>query len=204
MIDARLSREIEVGAKARPAYKTDVIEMDSGHERRNARWRYPRFTFEFDIEPGDPNDEEDIGDVESLSEFIALFHAAGGSHETFRFRHWADYQRVDEPIATGDGSTTSFQLYRVYTMGAITRRRKITRPVAGTVTAKVNGVGASITVDNDTGIITFAVAPANGAAITASFEFDVPVRFEDDELEMIALMTDLDQPVNIVLIEVKE
>jgi len=200
MIDERLDREIEVGAKARPRYKTDVIETDGGATVRNARWRYPLFTFEFNLEPGDPNSN----DAESLHEFIDLFHCAGGQHETFRFRHWSDYQARAQPLATGDGVTTDFQLYRVYIRGAVSRRRKITRPVTGTVVGYVNGVESSTTVDLTTGILTFAPAPAAGSTVTADFDFDIPVRFDSDELEMIALSNDLDQPVNIVLVEERE
>ena len=36
--------------------------------------------------------------------------------------------------------------------------------------------------DVATGLVTFASAPADGAAITAGFEFDVPVRFDTDSL----------------------
>lgn len=206
MIDERLTRDIEIGCKARPRYKTDVITTDGGYEWRNSRRRYPLFEFEFDIEPGDPNDDPAYyaGEVATLEAFINLFHVAGGQAEAFRFRHWSDYVGTDEPIGTGDGVTRDFQLFRVYQRGALTRSRKITRPAAGTVTAKKAGVTTAVTVDYDTGIITFAVAPALGAAITASFEFDIPVRFASDELEFVALMTELDQPTSIVLQEVRE
>ncbi len=37
-------------------------------------------------------------------------------------------------------------------------------------------------VDATTGIVTFTTAPAAGAAITADFELDVPVRFDTDHM----------------------
>ena len=42
------------------------------------------------------------------------------------------------------------------------------------------------TVDHTTGLVTFQPGhiPAAGAAITAGFEFDVPVRFDTDKLEI--------------------
>lgn len=206
MIDERLTREIEVGAKARPAYKTDVITTDGGFEVRNSRWTYPRFEFEFMIEPGDPDDDPAYysGQVQTLNAFVNLFHVAGGQADTFRFRHWSDYQVAAMPIGVGDGVKTQFQLLRIYQRGVLTRQRKITRPVAGSVTVYKNGVLSAAAVDYDTGIVTFAPAPANGVVITADFQFDIPVRFASDELEMVALMTSLDQPVSISLIEVRE
>lgn len=205
MIDVRLSREIEVQARARPSYATDIIELESGSEFRNERWRYPKFTFEFDLEPGDPfDDSAEATGAQTLEEFINLWHCAGGMADTFKFRHWADYRATNQAIATGDGITTQFQLYRVYTAGAVTRQRKITRPVDGTVTVYVNGTPTSVTVDTSTGGVTFVSAPANGAAITADFWFDIPVRFASDDLELVALTKDLDKPINIELIEVRE
>lgn len=210
MIDARLSRDIEVGAIARPRYSTDVITMESGAEFRVPRWRYPLFTFEFDLEPGNQDTEDDeeaelaAYQQQTLRELVNLWHCAGGMGETFLFRHWGDYRAVDNLIGLGDGATTEFQLYRVYTVGAVSRQRKITRPVAGTVTAEVNGVPTAVTVDTETGLITFGAPPANTAQITASFEFDLPVRFDSDSIELVALTLNLDQPVNITLVEVRE
>jgi uncharacterized protein (TIGR02217 family) len=38
------------------------------------------------------------------------------------------------------------------------------------------------TVDETTGLVTFAHPPDLGARITAGFEFDVPVRFDTDRI----------------------
>lgn len=208
MIDARLSRDIETGAIARPRYKTDIITTDGGHEVRNSRWRYPLFEFEIQLEPAIPEADEDATDLdaidtETLDELINLFHAVGGSHGTFPFRHWRDYSAVAAPLGAGDGTTTVFQLYKTYRRGLITRTRKILLPVTSTVIAKVAGVVTPVTVEREGGTITFAGAPAAAAAITADFEFDVPVRFADDELELIALADELEQPGKITLNEVR-
>jgi uncharacterized protein (TIGR02217 family) len=58
------------------------------------------------------------------------------------------------------------------------------------VRVAVNGAelsaGTDFTCDPATGLVTFAApnVPPNGAAITAGFEFDVPVRFDIDDLEI--------------------
>jgi uncharacterized protein (TIGR02217 family) len=197
MIDVRLDREIETGAKARPRYSTDVVTTDGGYEFRNSRWAFPIFEFEIDLEPGSPTFDED------LQECIDLFHAAGGQADTFRFRHWRDYEGTDELLGLGDGVTTIFQLYRNYARGAVTRRRKITRPVNGTVVIRVGGVGVSAVVDYETGLVTIG-APGNGVEVRGDFEFDVPVRFADDQLEIASLSDDLDQIETVTLQEVRE
>ncbi len=45
-------------------------------------------------------------------------------------------------------------------------------------------VGAAFACDPATGIVTFAAPPADGAAITGGYAFDVPVRFDTDELDI--------------------
>jgi uncharacterized protein (TIGR02217 family) len=46
--------------------------------------------------------------------------------------------------------------------------------------------GDTFTVDTTTGMVTFLAGhiPASGAAVTAGFLFDVPVRFDTDYLEV--------------------
>ena len=64
--------------------------------------------------------------------------------------------------------------------------RLIRKPVVGTVLVAKNDVAAPTgwTLDSTTGLITFTTAPAAGVVVTAGYEFDVPVRFEKDELDI--------------------
>ena len=90
----------------------------------------------------------------------------------------------DQLIGTGNGIATAFQLVKRYASGAQSWTRAITKPVAGTVTIALNGTpqASGWSVSTTTGLITFATAPAAGIAITAGFEFDVPVRFDTDRI----------------------
>lgn len=197
MIDARFSEDIEVGAKCRPKFSTDMIPTDGGWVVTNSRWRYPKHQFEFNAAPGEKGEA-------IIDEVIDMFWAAGGSADTFLFHHWADGEATDQAMEAVDGSTTIYQLMKNYTRGSTTRQRKITRPVDGTVAIYVNAIPvlSGFTVDYETGQVTFLATPA--ATPTADFEFDVPVRFADDEIEILALTRELQQPVSIVLIEDKE
>jgi uncharacterized protein (TIGR02217 family) len=47
-------------------------------------------------------------------------------------------------------------------------------------------VTTGFTVDCDLGVISFDVPPAAGVSVSAGFEFDVPVRFESDVLNISA------------------
>lgn len=202
-IDERLDREIEAGAKRRPRYSTDIVTADGGWEIRNERWTYPLFSFEFNFMPGDPDpDEGELGE-EQLAEVTNHFHVVGGAAGVFPFRDWSDYHAVDQVIGTGDGSERYFQLYRNYTRGAITRRRLITRPDAATIVLRVGGIAAGFT-HVGKGLLFLNAAPALGAVVAADFDFDVPVRFESDELEYLSITGSIQQITSVVLVEVRE
>ena len=65
--------------------------------------------------------------------------------------------------------------------------RAIAKPVAGSVLVAVNGVlSTDFTVDAATGLVSFLPGkiPVAGAVITAGYQFDVPVRFDTDYLEI--------------------
>lgn len=89
-------------------------------------------------------------------------------------------------IGTGDGTTRCFQLCKTYGAVFAPYARTIEKPVAGSVVVAVAGCRwppLIFAVDASTGLVTLATAPAAGQAITAGFLFDVPVRFDTDQLD---------------------
>jgi uncharacterized protein (TIGR02217 family) len=83
--------------------------------------------------------------------------------------------------------------------------RTIAKPVTGTVTIALNGTPQAYgwSVSTTTGLITFTTAPAAGAAITAGFEFDVPVRFDTDALDVTLDLERLGSITAIPLLEIR-
>lgn len=197
-VDEKMSAEIEANAKARPRYSTDVITTDGGHEVRNSRWAYPLHKFEFNVEPGSRDGDDALAALEEM------YHVCGGQYGAFRFHYWRDVPVVGQIIGFGDGTTTGFQLIRSYIRGSLTRDRKITRPVDGTVVVYVEGIETAASVDYSTGLVTISPAPASSTVVTADFEHDVPVRFADDEIEVVGMTDVLDQIVSITLLEIRE
>ena len=95
----------------------------------------------------------------------------------------------DQLIGTGDGTTASFQLAKTYGDAAASSVRTIRKPVAGSVVIAVDGVEQGLSAfacNAATGLVRFAAGhiPAVGAAITAGFEFDVPVRFATGRIDV--------------------
>jgi uncharacterized protein (TIGR02217 family) len=59
-------------------------------------------------------------------------------------------------------------------------------------------------VDDLNGTVTFIAAPAAGVALTAGFEFDIPVRFLSDRLDIELDSFDAGNAPSIPVIEVRE
>ncbi len=58
-------------------------------------------------------------------------------------------------------------------------------------------------VDTTTGSVTFNAVPSAGVAITAGFEFDVPVRFDTDTLDVTLDIERLGSITSIPLLEIR-
>ena len=77
--------------------------------------------------------------------------------------------------------------------------------MAGTVRVALNGVEqiTGWSVNTATGSVTFTTAPGAGVAITAGFEFDVPVRFDTDMLDVTLDLERLGSITSIPLLEIR-
>ena len=64
--------------------------------------------------------------------------------------------------------------------------RLIAKPVAGSVKLYRDGVEVTSgwSIDTTTGLVTFSTAPAADVQVTADFTFDVPVRFDSDQMDL--------------------
>ncbi|WP_281301834.1 MULTISPECIES: DUF2460 domain-containing protein [unclassified Iodidimonas] len=169
--------DISYGASGGPGYSTTVVTTVSGHERRNANWAAAR---------GKWNVAHGLKKREQVAALIAFFRARKGRAYGFRFRDWTDYQAFAQPLGVGNGSNRTFQLIKRYASGGEIETRIIAKPVSGTVKIYRDGVQAVTgwTVNSATGLVTFTTAPASGVQVTADFDFDVPVRFDSDQMDI--------------------
>jgi len=112
---------------------------------------------------------------------------------------------TDQAIGTGDGTMTAFQLVKRYASGAQSWTRAIAKPVDGVVRIALGGVEqlSGWSVDTTTGLVTFNTAPGAGVAIAAGFEFDVPVRFDTDALDVTLDLERLGSITSIPLLELR-
>ena len=188
--ETRFPTAISRAAHGGPERRTDIVVLGSGAEERNARWANSRRSY---------NAGYGVKSLDDLHAIIAFFEERRGRLHGFRWRDAADCKScppeaaptaLDQPIGTGDGASAAFQLAKRYGSAFNPWTREITKPVAGSVLIAVAGItqtaGTVYTIDTTTGLVTFLAGhiPALGAAITAGFEFDVPVRFDADKLEI--------------------
>ena len=200
----RFPLDVALGARGGPERATDVVTLASGREERNSRWAHSRRRY---------NAGYGVKSRADMQAVLAFFEERRGRFHSFLWRDALDFSSggatpapADQAIGEGDGDETAFQLTKRYGASFDPYLRPVTKPVAGTVRVAVDGVEAvsGWSVDTATGIVTFAVAPADGAAITAGFLFDVPVRFDIDRLDIELSSFDAADAPSIPLIEVRE
>jgi uncharacterized protein (TIGR02217 family) len=186
--DIRFPTKLSFGSTGGPERRTEIVALGSGFEERNTPWAHGRRRYDAGL---------GVKSLTDLYALIAFFEARRGRLYGFRWKDALDFKSkgpleavtaIDQIIGAGTGAQTAFQLSKTYVSGPASYQRPVKKPVSGTVLVAVNGVtkalGTDYTLDLTTGVVTFAAAPANGHTITAGFEFDVPVRFDTDRLEI--------------------
>lgn len=166
-----------------PTLSTEIQSSLAGREVRIQNFQNPiwEFTLIYEYLLNDPKFRDDTGST-PLEQLIGFFLARGGQFDDFLLNESDLTQRLEDsvfsgqPIGTGDGLTTSFQLVRNF--GGFLEACQ--NPANQSAKVYVNGgpkvQGTDYTVSQ--GLVTFTSAPALGAAITADFTFLHRVRFD--------------------------
>lgn len=187
------SRIMGYPAQVAPMFATQIVIVDSGAEQANARWANALRAINI------PDGVRDHATFEALKDHWLIM---GGPAHTWPWRDPTDFASIplvtvntapvvtglDVTIGTGDGVTTSFQLFKRYTLGGFNYDRPIHYPVVSSVLVRVDGVDTEAvspvnnwSVTREGGVVTFDTAPGVGDVVTAGFLFDLQVRFENDE-----------------------
>lgn len=222
--EVRFPDSISRGSSGGPERRTDIVELRSGFEERNAIWKHSRRRYNAGI---------GLRNADDIYEVVAFWEARGGRLYGFRWKDWADFKScgpVAQPILLSGNDTsnlqplysltdeppnsvsTQFQLRKQYNSGLFSYTREIRKPVTGTTRIwqkSVANVWTELTpitqfvVAPETGIVTFSAAPATGVELWTGFEFDVPVRFDKDELTVNVELFNLGQITDIGILEIR-
>ena len=163
------------GWQGGPEASTRIIALRNRSERRNIEAAHPRHRYILPF--------QNITDGAYLAELKAAHLAMYGQAHSFLVKDHSDYEAFDEPLGNAPAGTAAVQLVKTYSFGPATRVRTITKPVAGAVIEQ-GGVAKAGTLDTLTGLFTPSTDWTEGAALTWSGEFRVPVRFASDYLPM--------------------
>lgn len=204
--EVRLPARLAFGSTGGVERRTEIVTLGSGHERRSTPWADGRRRYLIGA---------NLRSLDDMAALTTFFEARRGRLYGFRFRDFADFKSCaptgtpgagDQRLGTGDGTRTTFALTKIYGEGGDAWTRRIARPVAGTVKVAVAGVeqaSGAFSVDGTTGEVVLAEAPTAGASVTAGFEFDTPVRFDADRIEVTLESFEAGRMAAVPLIEVR-
>ncbi len=225
--EIRFPDDISRGARGGPERRTRIVELAGGQEERNSPWADSRRRYDasYGIRRAD--------DLAAVIAFFEARSARLNGFRWKDWADYKSCPPSQQPAATdqiigiGDGVTSQFQLSKAYASGAQSYARAIRKPVAGTVLIAIDGapIASGWAVDSATGIVTISQVPLAGdasmimdfsgdtysvpgppdpgATITAGFEFDVPVRFDTDRLDVTLDIERMGSIASIPLIEIK-
>ena len=186
-LEVRFPENIKMESYGGPEFFVEVIKTLSGAESRNMIRGHPEHRY---------YPAKDVEDPDDIAAILNLFMTVRGPWGGFRYKDWEDYATTDTHrrhgtparsfIGVGGGGVTEFQLSKRYVYGSYGFTRPIYKPVADTVQIYLDGIEETSgwVVSETTGLVYFDVAPGIGVIITATFEFDVPVRFVNARLPM--------------------
>lgn len=205
--EVRFPANLSFGSVGGPERRTDIVALANGFEERNTPWAHSRRRYDAGL---------GLRSLDDVALLIAFFEARRGQMFGFRWKDWADYKSCapaadvgfeDQVIGTGDGAIRVFTLAKTYASGGQSYRRPVLKPVEGTVKVGLQGdqlaEGVNFTVDIARGEVTFAEPPDQGVEITAGFEFDVPVRFDTDRVQVSVASFQAGDVPNVPIVEVR-
>lgn len=185
--EVRLPARLAFGSTGGVERRTEIVTLGSGFERRSTPWAQGRRRYLIGA---------NLKSLDDMAVLTSFFEARRGRLYGFRFRDFADFKScapgastsaVDQVLGQGGGARSEFALTKRYGDGPTAAERRIVKPVEGTVRVAVNGMErpeGTFTVDHMTGMVTLDEAPGADATVTAGFEFDTPVRFDTDRIEV--------------------
>ena len=203
--EVRFPTTISFGSTGGPGRRTDIVTLRSGSEERNSIWA--NSLRKYDAGYG-------IKTAADLAAVLAFWEERRGRLYGFRWLDQMDHQSsppgstvspFDQALGTGDGTIRVFQLVKAYGSAFAPWLRTIVKPVAGTTMVAVGGMAMASgwSLDATTGLVTFASAPPAGAPITAGFQYDVPVRFDTDQLTINMSHFQAGQIQSIPVVEIR-
>lgn len=173
--DINLPDFMEIYAQGVSEFSTSCAITLSGRENRSSNINFPKRRYNLK--------NCKLSEVQ-FEIFNSFFIARLGSRYSFRLKDYFDYKVINEQFGDADVQVGRLQLKKTYNDAVSSFLRKITKPRKDSIKFWFNGVQVDEwTVDYTAGIISFLKEIPQQTIITASYEFDVPVRFANDSFQ---------------------
>ena len=188
--EVRFPANLSFGSVGGPERRTEIVTLTNGFEERNTPWAHSRRRYDAGVGLRSPGR---CGGADRV------FRGAAGQLYGFRWKDWADYKSCPssqgrEPRGSADrhGRRGDARVSAVEDLSSRASRAMCGRsPSRWPGTVLVGGRrgcrrsrAIDFSVDLTTGDRELCRSrPAAGVAVTAGFEFDVPVRFDTDRIQ---------------------
>lgn len=175
----RFPEDISYGVSFGPEFSTSIATTVSGREVRNRNRTRALCVGEC---------AHALKTKAQFDTLLKFFRSMGGRFHAFRFKDWSDFNCAANESSMTLISGNNYQMNKVYqTAIGFSEVRKITKPVAGTISifrtrsSTTTDITGTSTIDTTTGVVTVTSHVA-GDIYTWSGEFDVPCRFDTDRM----------------------
>jgi uncharacterized protein (TIGR02217 family) len=196
--DVSFPSRLKFNVSGGPELRVDVTRLSSGHERRNKRWSAPLRRYLISV------GQRPLDEIQVLTSF---FEARSGPLHGFRFRDPFEFSTAilsqnvsanDVQIGIGDSVATQMNLI-------LGNGRQVTHPIDESLRVAIDGVEifTGFSFDQSSKKLVFDQAPASGETISAGFQFDVPVRFENEQLVATRTVNNAGEVSDITLLELR-
>ena len=204
--EVRLPARLAFGSTGGVERRTEIVTLGSGFERRSTPWAQGRRRYLIGA---------NLRSLDDMAALTAFFEARQGRLYGFRFRDFADFRSctpsgaitpLDQSLGVGNGVRATFELRKGYGGDEGSADRRIHKPVDESVRVAIDGDEvdpAAFELDLTTGVVILAAPPATGVSVTAGFEFDVPVRFDADRIDVTLESFAAGRMAAVPLIEVR-
>ncbi|HEY1710296.1 MAG TPA: DUF2460 domain-containing protein [Rhizomicrobium sp.] len=159
--------------KKGPAWSTTSLISKSGRRFGRQNWSYP--TWRFNVSYATLSQAPSRRDQDRL---FAFFNRRAGGFGSFSYFDPTDYLVAGQPLGTGDGVTTAFQLIRSF--------QTWSEPVFalnGPPAVTIGGVPVANFEIAAPGVIVFSTPPGAGETVAWSGQFLFLCHFTQDELD---------------------
>jgi uncharacterized protein (TIGR02217 family) len=191
--DVKIPNFIAICAKGGPCFSTKIASTNSGREIRILEKEYSLQKYTI---------QNCLLNQNQFNEFNNFFRARFGRLYCFRFKDFADHNVEKMVIAEYPSNVTNFKFQKIYQNENFSYVRNIIRPIYGSLTVCINDIEIVVQTDYQNASFTIDGPLRENEKLSISFQYDVNVRFCNDDFSYNYLSDGSIKIENLELVEV--